>query len=93
LVVVSILPLPCAAQMLYGSLVGNVTDESQGLLRGAEVVITNANTNLIRKAATNELGLYSFPNVPSTYTVKVAVPGFSDVVRTDVRSRQTPPFA
>jgi hypothetical protein len=70
-VVVSILPLPCAAQMLYGSLVGNVTDESQGLLRGAEVVITNANTNLIRKAATNELGLYSFPNVPSgTYTLR-----------------------
>jgi hypothetical protein len=30
---------PCSAQMLYGSLVGNVTDESHGAARGAEVTI------------------------------------------------------
>lgn len=85
LATLTVLAAPAEAQVLYGSLVGNVTDESQGAIRGAEVTIANRETNLTRKALTNELGLYSFPNVPSgTYSVRVTMPGFADFVRADV---------
>src|SRR5439155_4474723 len=76
---------PCSAQMLYGSLVGNVTDESHGAARGAEVTIINQEINLTRRAKTNEEGLYGFPNIPSgTYSVSVRMPGFSDFTKTDI---------
>jgi hypothetical protein len=76
---------PCLAQVLYGSLVGNVIDESQGAVGGAQVTITNQETNLTRKTLANAVGLYSFPNIPSgSYSVKVTMPGFRDFVRNDV---------
>lgn len=76
---------PCFSQVLYGSLVGNVMDESQAAVAAAEVTITNQETNLTRRAVTNEVGLYTFPSVPSgQYTVKVATPGFGEFVRRDV---------
>src|SRR5437879_9521940 len=79
LVALSFSPAPCLAQVLYGSLVGNVTDESQGAVSGADVTITNKETNLTRITLANEAGTYSFPNIPSgTYSVKVAKPGFND---------------
>src|SRR5688572_17436168 len=84
IVSLSFSPSTCLAQVLYGSLVGNVTDESQGAIGGAEVTITNKETNLTRKASANEVGVYSFPNIPSgTYSVKVTMPGFNDFVRND----------
>ena len=51
-----------AAQTLYGGLVGNVRDASEGVVAGATVTITNANTNQSRQAVTNEVGSYSIPN-------------------------------
>ena len=78
-------PAPCIAQVLYGSLVGNITDESLGAVRGAQVTIINKETNLTRVALTNDMGLYSFPNIPSgPYSVRVKMAGFSDFVRTEV---------
>jgi len=78
-------PAPCLAQVLYGSLVGNVTDQSQGAISGAEVTITNKETNLTRKTLANEAGLYSFPTIPSgTYSVKVTKSGFNDFRQEDI---------
>ena len=78
-IILSFSSTPCRAQLLYGSLVGNVTDESHGPVLGAEVTITKKETNLVRTAKTNEEGLYGFPNLPSgTYSVKVMMPGFAD---------------
>src|SRR5690606_13503196 len=71
--------------VLYSSIVGHVRDQSGGAIPGAEVSITNVSTNLTRHTLTNEMGNYSFPNVPSgTYTVKVTMPGFGDFVRANV---------
>jgi Carboxypeptidase regulatory-like domain/TonB dependent receptor-like, beta-barrel len=68
-----------AAQNLYGSLVGNVTDSSGAAIPGATVTATQTETNLTREVITNESGAYSIPNIPSgTYQVVVAVPGFQN---------------
>ena len=77
LVVASLLAQPALAQVLYGSIVGNVADPSGGAIVGARVVITNIETNQSRETATNATGLYSFPTVPAgTYRLDVAIQGF-----------------
>lgn len=66
-----------AAQVLYGSIVGNVRDASEAAVAGATVTITNPETNFSRQAATNESGGYDFSAVPGgTYVLKVTKPGF-----------------
>jgi hypothetical protein len=75
----------CSAQVLYGSIVGNVKDQSDAAIRGAVVTIVNKITNLTRRATTNDEGLYSFPNVPSgTYSLRVTMAGFLEFMRADV---------
>jgi hypothetical protein len=67
------------AQVLYGSLVGNVTDESGAAIPNATVIATNHDTNFTRQGATNQEGLYSFPNVPpGNYSVKITAAGFAE---------------
>ena len=74
-----------AAQNVYGSLVGNVTDSSGGAIPGATVTATQTETNLTREVVTNASGAYSIPNIPSgTYQVVVAVPGFQTFTARDV---------
>ncbi|HUS08752.1 MAG TPA: TonB-dependent receptor [Bryobacteraceae bacterium] len=81
----TLLPHPGDAQVLYGSLVGNVTEESQAVIPGAEVTITNKETNLTRRVLTNEAGSYSFPNVqPGNYSVKIKMAGFAEFIANDV---------
>ena len=73
---------PVAAQVLYGSIVGTVTDESNLAVPGATVTITHAETNQARETTSNETGNYTFPNVAAgTYRVEVALPGFQIVPR------------
>ena len=49
-----------SAQSLYGTLVGNVTDETGAALPGASVTVTQTETNLSRDVMTNESGGYTF---------------------------------
>jgi hypothetical protein len=78
----SVLPPPGEAQVLYGSIVGNVEDSSGATLPGATVTITSRETNLARTAVTNETGAYSITNVQAgTYDVKVSLQGFKESVR------------
>jgi hypothetical protein len=70
-------------QVLYGSLVGTVTDPSGALVPAAEVKITNRATNQTRTALTNEAGLYSFSNVlAGPYDMEVKAAGFRVLRRT-----------
>ena len=65
------------AQSLYGTLVGNVTDETGAALPGASVTVTQTETNLSRDVMTNESGGYTVPNLlPGTYQVAVTLQGF-----------------
>ncbi len=89
---------PAAAQVLYGSIVGNVTDANGGVIPGATVTAVAQGTGLSRTATTDDSGTYQFVNLPpGTYTLKVAKQGFkgferrslaveaNNVTRTDVR--------
>jgi hypothetical protein len=73
------------AQVLYGSLVGNVTDETGAAVPGATVTVTHKETGASREAVTDTTGGYRFPNLLSgTYTISVQVQGFRTFTRSDV---------
>ncbi len=74
-----------SAQILYGSIVGKVTDPTGAAVVSAKVTITNKGTGFTRDAATDSSGTFEFPNVPSgSYEVRINAPGFSSAVRSDV---------
>ena len=77
------------AQVLYGSLVGTVTDQSGSSIPGAMVTITQAETNQSREGITSETGTYTFSNVaPGTYEVTVTLPGFQTFLSKGILVRQ-----
>src|SRR4051794_24974426 len=80
LAVVAMLALsahPTFAQTLFGSIVGNVTDATGAAVPGATVKITEAGTNEVRTADTNESGNYTISTVTAgTYTVAIEKSGF-----------------
>ena len=85
LMLLILIPRPGDAQVLYGSLVGNVTEQSQAAVPGADVTVVNTETNLTRHVRTNESGTYSFPNLQAgTYSVTIRMAGFADFVVQDV---------
>src|SRR5438552_1458045 len=72
-----VLPASAPAQVLYGSIVGTVSDSTGLSVPGATVKITQNETNQSREATTNETGSYTFTNVAAgTYEVDVTLPGF-----------------
>ena len=74
-------PRDAHAQVLYGSVVGTVSDGAGGALAGANVTITNRETALTRKAVTNDSGGYAFTNVPpGPCDVRVTRDGFREFV-------------
>jgi len=74
-----------SAQVLYGSIVGNVTDAQGAAIPGATVTVVNKETNLTREATTNEEGNYNLVNVlPGRYDVKISLQGFREVLRSNV---------
>ncbi len=74
-----------SAQSFQGGVRGTLKD-AQGVIPGATVVLTDPATGFMRETITNESGEYAFPAVdPSTYTIKVEVPGFSPYTNPNVR--------
>src|SRR5580658_1739673 len=75
-----------AAQGSYrAQLRGVVSDATGAVINNANVTITDAGTNISRAAHTDEKGEYSFTGLrPSTYMVKVQIPGFRAEERTGV---------
>ena len=67
------------AQVLYGSIVGAVTDPSGAVIVGADIAATQLSTNEVRIGKTNEAGIYSFTSVPSgAYRIAVRKSGFQE---------------
>lgn len=66
-----------AAQVLYGTILGNVRDKTGGSVPAANVTITSKGTGQVRHARTTEAGYYIFSDVlPGSYALEVGAPGF-----------------
>lgn len=74
-----------SAQVLYGSIVGTVTDQSNAVVTKAAVTVTNTSTGLARQAETDNAGYYSIPNLlEGNYDLTVTAPGFKPVTQRGV---------
>lgn len=77
--------VPLGAQVLYGSIAGNVVDPTGATIPGAEVSIVNKATNYTQSTLTNDAGGYVLLNVPAGhYTLRVSLPGFKEYVADNV---------
>jgi hypothetical protein len=76
---------PLKAQVLYGGMVGNVTDPQGAVLPGVTVSITNVGTGLKLETVTDDVGNYVFRNLlPGTYEMTVSLTGFATLKQTDI---------
>ena len=72
-------------QVLYGSIVGSVTDASGASVPGAVVKVTQTETNQSREIKTNETGGYTLSTVPAgTYQVAISKDGFRAYAAKDI---------
>ncbi len=73
------------SQTAFGSVVGNVTDVSGGVISAATVKITLTTTNDTRSVMTDAAGAYTISTVtPGTYRVEVSREGFRTFVASDI---------
>jgi hypothetical protein len=74
------------AQVLYGTLTGNVLDKTGAIVPSATVMLTNQETGDVRTVQADSHGTYVFVNLlPSHYTIKIAAtPNFSGFTEKDV---------
>jgi len=69
-----------SAQNTTGDVLGTVTDSSGAVIPGATVIITNTQTQTIRKASTDEQGQYTFALLQvGDYTIRVERTGFKSL--------------
>ena len=76
---------PVAAQVLYGSFFGTVTDSTGAVIPGAQVSVTNDQTGLHREVKTEATGQYRVLDLPDgIYTLTAAAVGFQLFKKTSV---------
>ena len=85
LVTVAWMARPAGAQVLYGSIVGAVQDQTGAVVPNATVTIANGATGRSRETSTKEDGAYSFADVPEgSYTLTITAKGFRTSQTNDV---------
>ncbi|MGH9852040.1 MAG: TonB-dependent receptor domain-containing protein, partial [Blastocatellia bacterium] len=85
LLVALMIPQLGNAQVLYGSIVGNVKDKSDAVVAGATVRITQKETNQTREIATRTDGSFNFPTVQTgRYELTVSKVGFKTYTRSNI---------
>jgi outer membrane receptor protein involved in Fe transport len=76
------------AQVLYGTLVGTITDPGGRTVAGATVIATEIQTGTIHQQQTNAAGEYDLRNLlPGDYKVEVSASGFAQTVQTGLNVR------
>lgn len=80
-----IAPSTLDAQMDVGQVSGTVIDNSNGLVPGAKVTISDEGNHVSRETTTNTSGYYNFPNLTvGTYTLQVEAKGFQKYEQTGI---------
>jgi carboxypeptidase family protein len=75
--VVLLISLPAWGQTGTSTIRGTVTDPQGRVVAGADVTLTNRETNAVRTSKTTDTGAYAFELiVPGTYRIEVASGGF-----------------
>jgi hypothetical protein len=73
---------PVCAQSESATVSGRVTDPSGAPISGAEVVLTNTDTNVEQRTTTNGAGIYAFTGVhPGNYRVAAGATGFKTLIK------------
>ena len=88
LLVLTVLLVPAAAwaQVLYGSLVGNVTDPNGAAVSGAKIEVTNLATGSGSSVTTDDRGGYSLNDLQvGVYKVTISRASFKTTIREDIR--------
>lgn len=79
-------PGAALAQVLYGSLTGNVSDQTGAVVPGAKVEVLNVNTGSQREAITDDEGRYTFSDLqPGLYKVTISAASFKSTAQENVR--------
>ena len=79
-VAVMLVPAPAAAQILYGSLTGTVTDQQKAAMPGVTVTAINTGTTVATEAVTDDTGNYTIRNLPpGIYDVTAVLQGFREL--------------
>ena len=74
------------------AITGTVTDSSGAVLPGVEVVVTDQDTGTVRRAITNDAGLYVIQSLkPGTYSISASLTGFKTAVVKDRQVQVTIP--
>ena len=82
---IALLLVSAQAQVLYGSLVGRVEDQSGAVLPGARVSVTNKATGEQREAVADESGAYAFRDLQvGTYDLHITQNGFKSYTKSGV---------
>jgi len=77
---VLLMPQPAAAQILYGSLTGTVTDQQKAAMPGVTVTAINTGTNLTTEAVSDATGNYTIRNLaPGIYDLTAVLQGFREL--------------
>jgi outer membrane receptor protein involved in Fe transport len=80
------LPGAALSQVLYGSLTGNVTDQSGAVISGAKVEALNIGTNISKNMTTDDRGGYLFNDLqPGLYKVTIIANMFKTLIQDNVR--------
>jgi len=79
------LPFNTRAQVLYGSVLGDVKDATGASIPGAVVVVTNQATNLTRQGVADNAGHFNLADLPAgIYSFKATQKGFKTFEQTEV---------
>ena len=74
------------AQVLYGSLTGNVTDPSGAAIPKAKIDALNVDTGVAKQTETDPRGVFLFSNLqPGVYKVTVTSQGFQTTIEDKVQ--------
>src|SRR5271156_508151 len=84
--VIALLPVSTArAQLLKGTILGTVGDQSHAVIPGVPVSLTRVDTNFQRTEVTNESGFFAFANLdPGIYSIDIKQPGFRETKRDQI---------